>query len=298
MSIWIDNYKERISYNATAKVLAHYGRTECMIITDENLNSLYGKSLFNDQNLYVIPSGEKNKTFNQVNAILEYMLTLHLPRNITVIGFGGGVVCDIAGFVSAIYKRGVPLHLLPTSLLAMVDAAVGGKNGVNSKELKNQFGSIKQPSFINYDIKLLKTLPNDEFYNGIGEMLKHGLIYSQDYFDRCVEFFKKKTFEKLDYTILEELVKESIDIKLHFVEEDEADMGKRRVLNFGHTLGHIIERRGNHGHGVSVIWGMIKAINYSLGLSLITPKKSEYLLKSLNIFNIIEGAQLSWFEVE
>ncbi len=292
---WIEDYLKRISYQESKEFLLALSKSEYFIITDKNLESLYQKELFPKHKYYSIEPGENSKTLQQVNEILEILLELNYSRKLIIIGFGGGVVGDIAGFISAIYKRGCRLALMPTSLIAMVDASVGGKNGVNSLNYKNQFGTIKQPEYINFDFNLLNTLPQSEISNGIPEIIKHGLIFSADYYQKV----KSLDFEFADYSMtkLAEIIKESISIKLSFVNGDENDNEQRRFLNFGHTLGHVVEKLYNIGHGKAVLWGMIQALKLSYRLNLIPASLCQALLKDLDKVNIVNSQILEWEEI-
>lgn len=286
-------YQKRVSYLANADFLKDLEKSECFIITDSNLEKLYQKALFPNTNYYSIRPGEQAKTLNQVNEILEKLLEYNYTRNLIILGLGGGVVCDLAGFISAIYKRGCRVALMPTSLIAMVDAAIGGKNGVNSVNFKNQFGTIKQPDFLNLDFTFLKTLPEREMNNGIPELLKHGLIFSEEFFNK-VKTFKFKDANNIQ---LAELIKESIKIKLTFVSGDENDKGQRRFLNFGHTLGHVIEKLNNVPHGYAVLWGMLQAVKLSYALQLISQELVIALKADLDRFNCVSKGSLSWSEI-
>lgn len=291
----IEDYHKRISYQASSNFLKGLQKSEYFIITDKNLEKYYHKSLFSTASYYSIEAGEESKTLSQVNYILERLLEANYSRNLIIIGFGGGVVCDIAGFISAVYKRGCRVALMPSSLIAMVDASIGGKNGVNSQNYKNQFGTIKQPNYINLDFELLNTLPQSEMANGIPEIIKHGLIFSQDYYDKV----KSVSFTNIDSanTELIDLIKESVNIKLSFVIGDEGDKGQRRFLNFGHTLGHVIEKLDNIPHGKAVLWGMIQAIKISYKLNLIAETLANSLMTDLAKLNIINSNKLKWEDI-
>lgn len=294
---WTEDYQKRISYEQSGKFLTNLVSSEYFIITDKNLEQHYQEKLLQNLHYYSIEPGEASKTLIQANQIIERMLELNLTRNVTIIGFGGGVVCDLAGFTSAIYKRGCKLALLPTSLLAMVDAAIGGKNGVNSVNYKNQSGTIKQPDWINLDSELLKTLPQVELRNGSAEIIKHGLIYSSEYYkrvklpERYLANYQSGEFLKI--------IQDSIAIKLHFVADDEADKGKRRYLNFGHTLGHVVEKLWNLPHGDAVVWGMVQALKLSYSSGLLPLKQYEELATDLESLNVVKqlGLKLEWHKL-
>ena len=267
------------------------------VITDKNLEQHYQEQLLQNLNYYSIEPGEASKTLIQVNQIIERMLELNLTRNVTIIGLGGGVVCDLAGFISAIYKRGCRLALMPTSLLAMVDAAIGGKNGVNSANYKNQSGTIKQPDWINLDPELITTLPQVELRNGSAEIIKHGLIYSSEYYNRVK--LPERYLTNYQSSEFLEIIQDSVAIKLHFVADDEIDKGKRRYLNFGHTLGHVVERLWDLPHGDAVLWGVIQALKLSYHSELLPLKQYEELVADLEGLSVVKqlGLKLEWHKI-
>ena len=292
---WIEDYQKKISYLKTKDFLASFGSTECFLITDKNLERYYGEDLFSNLSYFSIEPGEQAKTLYQVNVILERLLVLNFSRQVIIIGFGGGIVCDIAGFVSAIYKRGCRLALLPTSLIGMVDASIGGKNGVNSLNFKNQFGTFKQADYINIDFDLLETLPLCEIANGRAEIIKHGLIYSPVYYQKVRDYIL--AFDNNVNSQLRKIIMESIKIKLSFVAGDENDRGQRRFLNFGHTLGHVMEKNQHIPHGKAVIWGMIQALKLSYHLNLITEQLCKELLIDLFRENTVDQERVNWPDI-
>ncbi len=289
---WIDDYKRKISYENTDSFLEQYVGGESFIITDDNLKSLYSKEI-SQINHYSISPGEESKSLEQVNLILEHLLKENYSRNLTLIAFGGGIVCDITGFISAIYKRGCKLILMPSSVIAMVDAAIGGKNGVNSKYFKNQFGTIKQADRINVDCKLLNTLPKVEFKNGLAEVIKHGILASEEYYRKAI-YLANNLPNELGNSFMADLIKESIAIKLSFVSGDEGDEGKRRILNFGHTLGHVVEKLYHLPHGKAVLWGMMKAVVLSYKLDLISKDLYNRIYSDLENLNTFDPDNLDW----
>jgi 3-dehydroquinate synthetase len=186
---------------------------------------------------------------------------LEAGRDAIIIGIGGGVVTDIAGFVAGIYKRGVRCGFVPTSILAMVDAAIGGKNGLDIGEYKNMMGLIRQPEFLLYDYSLLKSLPREEWINGFAEIIKHACISNIEMFT-LLERYNLKDFQE-DKELLHTLISRNALLKAGVVQVDEWETGERKKLNFGHTLAHAIENRYQlpHGHAVSI--GMAFAANLS-----------------------------------
>lgn len=230
------------------------------IITDENLMLHYQQD-FKPWKVITIPAGETSKTLGILDDIIRQLIALDAGRDATIIGIGGGVVTDIAGFVAGIYKRGVRCILVPTSVLGMVDAAIGGKNGLDIGEYKNMMGLIRQPAYILYDYRFLKTLPQEEWINGFAEIIKHACIGDAAMFT-LLEQRTLRDFQK-DEALLERLIRTNVLQKAAVVQEDEQEQGIRKYLNFGHTLAHAIENTAGlpHGHAVSI--GMVFAAQLS-----------------------------------
>ncbi|MFW5767967.1 MAG: 3-dehydroquinate synthase, partial [Bacteroidota bacterium] len=197
----------------------------------------------------------------------------NIDRHSVILGFGGGVVTDIAGFVAATYLRGVPLILIPTSLLAMADAAVGGKNGINYAGIKNMIGTVRQPDATQIDSNFLETLPDEHYKNGLAEMLKIAFIMDEELIkeleDSVNDILNRKT------VVLNKLLHRACQLKIRLVENDEQDKNIRHILNFGHSLGHAIEMEDRTLHGLAVSKGMIAAMRLSMKYSGL--KESEYL---------------------
>src|SRR4029434_9604329 len=206
--------------------------------------------------------GEKSKTLEQASTICWQMTAAGLDRQSFVIGLGGGVIRDISGFVAAIYHRGIPHVQVPTTLLAMVDSSIGGKTGVNTADGKNLIGAVHQPSLVIDDLDVLKTLPRREFNQGFAEIIKHAIIADAKMFAQL------RSWDASDVLDLQQLVRRNIEIKSKIIAKDEYDRtGKRAVLNFGHTVGHAIERAGNYRkflHGEAVSLGIVAASAISM----------------------------------
>lgn len=231
------------------------------IITDSNVKRLYGETLlknFQAKNLHAhlisFPAGEKSKSRDTKEKVENEMLNLGFGRDSCIIALGGGVVGDLAGFVAATYMRGIPCIQVPTTLLAMVDSSIGGKVAVDTMHAKNAIGAFHQPKKVIIDMNFLKTLPKKELANGLAEMIKHALISDRDFFH-----FLEKNIDKIlncDLETLEQAVKRSCEIKIHIVEEDEKEKGLRKLLNYGHTIGHAIESalkyKISHGQAISI----------------------------------------------
>lgn len=205
----------------------------------------------------IFPGGEENKRMSSVEALAEEMLEKGGDRASLVIGFGGGIVTDLAGFLAAIFMRGVPFISVPTTLLAQVDAGVGGKTGANLKSGKNLIGAFHQPLVVLADTLLLITLPERELRAGLFEVLKCGVIRSKSLFRTMVN--KSRLILQRDAVTLEALIAESVRIKCEVVSADEKEQGVRRILNFGHTIGHALEAETKYArflHGEAVGLGM------------------------------------------
>lgn len=231
-----------------------------VIITDTNVGALYSDN-FPKVPVITIGIGEGIKTQRTANQIINELITIGADRHTFLIGIGGGVVCDITGYVASIFMRGVRFGYVPTSLLAQIDASVGGKTGVNFKGFKNIIGAFSQPDFVLCDFTVLNTLPPDEIKNGLVEAIKHGIISSPSLFE-----FIEKNIEKaidLDRGVIEYIITNSIRIKTHIVNSDEFEIGVRKTLNLGHTYGHAIESISKIPHGRAVGIGLVYASKLS-----------------------------------
>jgi 3-dehydroquinate synthase len=217
----------------------------------------------------VLPAGEDHKTLADLLPVYDRILAAGVERSTPVIGLGGGVVTDMAGFVAATVLRGVPLVQVPTTLLAMVDASVGGKTGVNHAVGKNLIGAFHQPSAVLIDPAVLKTLPERELRGGLAECIKHEIIRDAEGFARLEENIHQARSLDLDY--LSELVAHNIAIKARVVEADPFERGERAHLNFGHTFGHAIENVSHYeySHGESVALGMAAASHLAVSLGML-----------------------------
>ncbi len=248
------------------KYLAREGSA---IISDSNVAPLFAERVTKSlrsagfrSTLITIPAGEKSKTLEQAGAICDQMIAVGLDRQSFLVGLGGGVIGDISGFVAAIYHRGIPHVQIPTTLLAMVDSSIGGKTGVDTRDGKNLIGVFHHPSLVIDDLDVLKTLPRREFNQGFAEIIKHAIIADTRMF-RILQSWKAGAAPAL-----QRLIKRNIKIKSKIVAKDERDQtGERAVLNFGHTVGHAIERAGNYRkflHGEAVSLGIVAACAISM----------------------------------
>ena len=257
--------------------------TQTIIVTDENIKKYYQKD-FPNVPVITIGTGEGIKTLATVETILKELIHHSCDRDSFIVGIGGGIVCDITGFAASTFLRGVNFGFVSTSLLSQVDASIGGKNGVNLDSYKNMVGVFNQPEFVICDIDLLNTLPENEISNGLAEIVKHALISNADMFD-FIENNKQKALA-LDYDTIFRLVADSLRIKSQVVQQDEKESGKRRKLNFGHTIGHAIEKIEKAGHGRAVAMGMVAAARFSQARQLINQgdvSRIRSLLHDLNL---------------
>ena len=253
-----------------------------IVISDTNIDRYY-HSLLEPFDHILIGLGESSKTLLTVDTIYRRLIELGADRSTFILGVGGGIVTDIAGFVAATYMRGVEFGFVSTTLLGQVDASVGGKNGVNVDGYKNMVGTFRQPRFVICDVNMLRTLPKREFRSGLAEVIKSGIIADRELF----EMLEGADFAALqrDTALLQQIVYRAISVKAAIVERDECETGERRLLNLGHTLAHAIEKTSskmNHGEAVAV------------GLSLISDiaVKGELLSQSDNerIQNLLQRA--------
>jgi len=259
------------------------------IITDKNVVGYY-HSEFPDFPVYVVEPGEKSKDFEVMTKIWHWLLEKDADRSSFIVGIGGGVVCDLAGFVASTFMRGIPFGFVATSLLAQVDASVGGKNGVNLGGYKNIIGTFTQPEFVICDTSMLKTLPDDEFRNGMAEVIKHALIKDADKFN----FLKKKrnAILKREREAINHIVNQSVKIKATIVQADELERGERRVLNFGHTWGHAVEKENKIPHGQAVSIGMAFAAGLSKHLGYLKEKDYNDILVLLHEYGLPLNSEL------
>ena len=246
------------------------GRKVC-IVSDSNVAPIYAKEvtgLLEKEGFfcvsYVFPAGETSKNLDTVAGLYEFLIEQSFDRNDVLLALGGGVTGDLTGFAAATYLRGIRFIGMPTSLLSMVDSSIGGKTGVDYKAYKNMVGAFYQPSAVYINVSALHSLPEREFLAGMGEVVKHGFILEKEYH----EFLKanvKQISEKKE-TILREMIYRSLCIKRGVVERDPKEKGERALLNFGHTIGHAVEKLNEFSllHGECVSVGMIAATELSV----------------------------------
>jgi len=249
-----------------------------VIIVDNNVYDHYHE-FFPEGKLIRIDTSEGIKNLDTVDYIIDELVRMEADRSIFILGIGGGILCDITGFVASVYMRGVSFGFISTTLLSQVDASVGGKNGVNFKGYKNIVGVFNQPDFVICDPDLLKTLPEEELLNGCAEVIKHGAIADIKLFE-----YLEQNYEgifKMDREVLEKIVYDSVVIKSDVVNRDEKEKGERRKLNFGHTIGHAVEKVTGTSHGKAVSLGMVAAANLSETRGLLSADEKERIIDLL-----------------
>ncbi|MFZ0242007.1 MAG: 3-dehydroquinate synthase [Desulfobacterales bacterium] len=239
---------------------AHLPAGKAVIITDHNVECHYAER-FPPAPIIALAPGEAAKSLATVETIYTRLLELEADRTHVIVGIGGGVVCDIAGFTAATFMRGLRCGYVASTLLAQVDASVGGKNGVNLGGYKNLVGTFSQPRFVICDPALLQTLPEKEVLCGLAEVVKHAVIRDADLFG----FLEQNggRIQELEAGAVERMVSDSVAIKSAIVNQDEKEGGLRRLLNFGHTFGHAIEHLVRLSHGEAVSIGMAIAVDIS-----------------------------------
>lgn len=227
-----------------------------IVVTDENVARLHGEHLKGYKTL-AVPPGEDSKSIETIQRLTQELAGHEAHRKTLIVGVGGGMITDLTGFLASVYMRGTRVGFVPTTLLASVDAAVGGKNGVNVGLHKNLLGTVRQPVFILQDTDLLETLPDAEWSNGFAEIIKYGCISDI----RILTTLSQSdiAFYKKNRAGLDELIAGCVDVKSKIVNADEDETGIRRILNFGHTAGHAFERLHNLPHGAAVGLGMLVA---------------------------------------
>lgn len=231
-------------------------REKVVLITDEHVFSAHQKK-FKGWNTIVLKPGEAYKVQQTVDMIVDQLIEMGADRKTILVGVGGGVITDITGYVAGIFLRGIDVGYVPTSLLAMVDAAIGGKNGIDVGVYKNMVGLIRQPSFLLYDYSFLKTLPVAEWQNGFAEIIKHACIKDAAMFKELQQY--RLSDYKKDLSLLKKLIERNVMLKTKVVLSDEREQGERKLLNFGHTLGHAIENMYELSHGQAISIGMTYA---------------------------------------
>jgi 3-dehydroquinate synthase len=266
-----------------------------VIITDDNVRGIYG-SRFPDIPVFSVAPGETSKKLEIIEFLSQQLLSAGIDRSGFILAIGGGVVCDLAGFLAAVYMRGLRCGYVSSTLLSQVDASTGGKNGVNLGGTKNMIGTIRQPEFVICDPSMLQSLPEDEFLSGLAELIKTAVIGDKNLFAKI----ENNSGEILNRNtgFLTSLVMESVRFKGMVVSEDENETGLRRILNFGHTFGHAVEMYKGVKHGFAVASGMELATEYSHMKGLISTDEKVRIIHLLNKFGLIEKLDIPFDQMK
>jgi 3-dehydroquinate synthase len=266
------------------------------IIADTTVAGLYGDPVraavapVGPCDLFPFPAGEGNKTRDQWAALSDAMANAGIGRDGAVLALGGGVSGDLAGFVAATYRRGIPFVQVPTSLMAMLDSSIGGKTGVDTAHGKNLVGAFHQPRAVIADVTLLRTLPDPHVRAGLVEAVKHGAIADRGHFDRIGELRAALLAREPD--ALEEIISRSVAIKAEVVGDDARERGRRAVLNFGHTVGHAVEAASGYAllHGEAIAIGMAVEADLGTALGITRPGTADQLRSALEALDLTTGA--------
>ena len=273
------------------------------IVTDSNVALLYASALkeelrqvFPNIFVYTIPTGEEHKNLATVNGIYEFLIQNHFDRHDVLIALGGGVVGDITGYTAATYLRGIDYIQVPTTLLSQTDSSIGGKTGVDFMQYKNMVGAFYMPKMVYMNLSVLESLPREQLISGFGEILKHGLIKDIAYFEWMKHHYNE--IWMLKYDVLEEMVYVSCKIKRGVVEQDPTEKGERALLNFGHTIGHAIEKLCDFelSHGTCVGLGMVAASYLSKMQGNITDKEFAMIEQTLAQFGL--KTSVEWMDAK
>jgi len=276
-----------VSNLALAKILDN---PNTILIIDSKILELYPNEFQkNNSKIIVIDDTVKIKNIKNFSTVIEKIIELKANKNTHLIGIGGGEITDLVGFVASIYMRGITVSFIPTTLLAMVDASVGGKNALDFGNIKNIIGTIYQPKNIFINLDFLKSLSQIQILSGFAEILKIGFLFDEKLLKNSIEIFNLNEPAKL-----KTIIQKCIEYKLKIVAEDEFDNGKRKLLNFGHTLGHLLELEYNLSHGEAIGYGMIlemklaTVLNYTSCDVFDAANKiiSKYFTKSLESFDL------------
>lgn len=257
-----------------------------LIITDQNVHSIYGNK-FPGFPVLIVQPGEQSKKLEVIGKLAEKLLEAGIDRTGFLLGIGGGVVCDITGFLASVYMRGIRFGYVSTTLLSQVDASTGGKNGVNLGDSKNILGCFRQPEFVICDPAMLYTLSDEEYFSGLAELIKTGIIGSGMLFEKIEK--NHEAIIRRDAEILSSLVSMAVNFKASVVTADERESGLRRILNFGHTFGHAIELSSSLAHGYAVASGMELAAGFSCMKGMISVPEQERITGMLKSFNLLKN---------
>lgn len=287
----LGSYLKDLGYSSAVKIC---------IITDTNVAPLYldevVKNLqtnFHTITSFTFQAGEEHKNLDTISSIYNKLIEEHFDRKDLMLALGGGVTGDMCGFAASTYLRGIDFIQIPTTLLAQVDSSIGGKTGVDFRQYKNMVGAFYQPKLVYINLNVLKTLPNDHFYAGMGEVVKHGLIQDKEYFHWLCSNASAIMERRID--VLGEMIQKSCNIKRYVVENDPKEKGERALLNFGHTIGHAVEKLSDFRliHGYCVALGMIAACSISEKRGMISHSDFLHIRESFQLFHLPEKIPFS-----
>ncbi|WP_346239455.1 3-dehydroquinate synthase [Niabella insulamsoli] len=283
-------------FDSSIKELAKIvDKRSAFVITDQNVFDAHEKR-FKGFNTIVIPAGEEQKKQATVDDIIVKLIQNKADRKSVLIGIGGGVITDLTGYIASVYMRGIRFGFVPSTILGLVDASIGGKNGIDVGVYKNMVGIIRQPSFLLHDLSLLQSLPDKEWQNGFAEIIKHASIKDAAMFKQ-LEQHRLSDYQK-DKNLLAALIKRNALIKTKVVQKDEFEKGDRRLLNFGHTIGHAIETQYELMHGEAVAIGMVLASEISRQLKAFPDQERvSALIKKYQLPTAIQFDAKKVFEV-
>ncbi len=265
------------------KIKDYHPKEKIVILTDETVFGLH-KNKFEGYTIITIDGTEKNKTQQTIDCIINQLLEKDIDKSYMLVGVGGGVITDMAGYTASIYKRGIKLGLVPTTILGMTDAAIGGKNGVNVGVYKNMVGTTYRPHFILYDFSFLETLPKAEWINGFAEIIKHACIKDAAMFEKLDKYTIDFYIENKE--AVAKLIEENAVVKMTIIKNDEHETGERYMLNFGHTFGHAIENVYKLPHGSAVSIGMVMAAKISEKINNFETEAKKRLIKLLQQYQL------------
>lgn len=263
--------------------------TNLFVIIDENVNKYHGgkiirgiKNAFPKVNFYFLKPGERSKSGNELNRIYAELIKKNYGRDTLIVGIGGGVTGDLAGYAASTFMRGVQLVHVPTTILANVDSSVGGKTGINFQNKKNLIGSFYQPEFVFIDLEFIASLPVSEMNSGLGEIIKYAFLTNKKFFGFV--FNNLEGYNRKNETVIRNLLNESVSFKASVVAKDEKESGLRKILNLGHTFAHSYESelKFKIKHGEAVIAGVISAIFLSNNIGILSKQKKDLYLDMLS----------------
>ena len=287
------------------KELGYHSEQKICIVTDSNVKELYAdcvkeklETFFSNVFLYTFCAGEENKNVASVNGLYEFLIKNRFDRQDVLVALGGGVVGDMTGYAAATYLRGIDFIQVPTTLLSQTDSSIGGKTGVDFMQYKNMVGAFYMPRLVYMNLSVLKTLPKEQLISGLGEILKHGLIKDFSYFNWLKEHYNE--IWNLEYDSLEEMIYRSCNIKKMVVERDPKEKGERALLNFGHTIGHAIEKLSNFEltHGSCVGLGIVAASYLSKCLGNLSDEELSNIENTLSNFGLKTRLAVSNFDAK